>query len=164
MTLSHAAFNERLDDSHPAVERIADWMSSLGKPVKIQPTKKADNFLDAQRLRDDGDIKILSTGEMIEVKHQTTVWTDEKSYPYSSIIVSNKNSVDKNRGNVVVYIILNKDMTHAAMVPFATSEHWFLKKKKPGNTGVYEMFYLCPLEYVQFVELPVVSGGAYMRQ
>jgi len=147
----HRQFIERLDRSRPATFRAAEWLHKKGYNITIpaiqyRPFEEApDKYLDS------GDMFIEKDGKTyrVEIKHSGYDFTDKNSWKFKSMLVSNKAAVERNKDSIG-YIIINKPMTHMAIIWNKTRNYWFEEAKFASNTQKVEQFYLCPLEYIDF--------------
>jgi len=149
---NHEAFIKRLENSSAAVFRVAEWIYAQGWSVKIPAIRYAPYGSNPLDYVDDGDIYMQRDGdwERIDVKHLTTDFTDITDWPYNKTIVSSQIPVDRANPPSKAYIIVNKAITHAAIVWRATRKHWYVEELYATNYKRNENFYICPNEYVEF--------------
>ena len=101
--------------------------------------------------KDEGDI-IAFIERVVEVKHRGFSFTCLEDYPYSEVIISNVPSAD--RHNVSMWIIMNKEKTHAGIVTAdAKKKYAFKKTFFVSNTQQQEENYIISKSYVKFVKL-----------
>jgi hypothetical protein len=164
----HAKFLQRLDNSRPAVFRVAEYLHRLGYALEIPAINYAPNagaFIDYV---DKGDI-IITTQEgekqIIEVKNPDKNFTDKQdwiNFKLDTVFLGNKASVERQKIIPEAYFIVSNNLTHAIIVHKNTRKHWNITEKKAKNTGNVEHFYECPLKYVIFRDLrerPTLTKG-----
>ena len=142
----HNAFLRRLYGSSFGVFVVAAWMHRLKRTVKIYPIDAAPFGEDPNKYVDKGDLLVTDEkGEnsLLEVKHIQTSFTCQEDWPHPFVIVSNVGSVDRNRGSVKAYVILNKEATHVAIIPASDIDSWEKRDIMSSNTQKVEAFYTC---------------------
>jgi len=153
---TYDAFTDRLNKSRPAMFRVAEWIHRKGRSVYIPAIIAAPKGSDWKDYVDDGDLFVdddVKGRLKVEVKHVNIDFTGPKNWPYPSVIVSGKGTIERNMGTVETYIIVNKQMTHAMIVLGETTKHWYIKRMFAKNTQKEEDFYLCPMEHVIFTKI-----------
>ena len=152
MDENHIKFLNHLDKSEKAVNVVATWLASMGYDVSINELKRAKNHENWHENIDNGDI-ILK--QRIEVKQLSVNFSSINDWPFKEkFIVCAKHSFDNVDNKPLVYIILNKDGTYAAVVYGNTNKYWYVESRQDNRyIDVWQQFYLCPLSYVKFIEL-----------
>lgn len=153
MSDSHDRFVKRLLASQSAVFLVGSWLGSNGWDVHIPALKVATKHDDPADFFDSGDLfrrKGDQPWERIEVKGSGISFTDQESWPYQSMIVSNKEAVERGVKDVKCYVILSKNWEWVAIIKPETREHWRVANLHASNTDKWEDFYLCPTDKVIF--------------
>lgn len=150
----HQRFIERLDRSRPSMFRAAEWLHRKGYSVSIPAIQYCPPDEDPEKYFDTGDLFIEKGGKKyrVEVKHSGYDFTDLASWKFKSMIVSNKAAVERNTDSIA-YIIVNKPMTHLAIIWTKTKKRWFVKEWFASNTKKYEQFYNCPKDHIDFRDI-----------
>ena len=100
---------------------------------------------------DSGDLEIL---QRVEVKQRKSLtFTSRDDFAYPTLIVDACHCYDNARPKPFAYVILNRAMTAAFLVPNASRSHWLKIKKYDRFKGRERCFYECPIEHLQFVTL-----------
>ena len=152
----HEKFVKRLFGSRGAVFRVGEWLSRGGYAVMIPPIVAAQAHENPADFYDEGDLFRKRKGgvwERIEVKGSGYDFTDNNSWPYQSMIVSNKAAVERGAGDVVAYVILSANWDWVAIIKSDTREHWQVANLYASNTEKREDFYLCPADKVIFCKI-----------
>ena len=157
MNDSYDGFVKRLSNSSPAVFRVAEWIHRGGRSVYIPSIRICPPDGNPKDYFDEGDIYVddeVKGRIKIEVKHlPNRNFTDKHNWEFSDVIVSNKNTIRRNMGQIEAYIIVNAPMTHAIVIPWATVKYWYEKDIYASNTKKYETFLVCPLQNVVFKKI-----------
>jgi hypothetical protein len=141
-------FLKFLDESQPAVMAVADWLRSMGFPVRINPTFKAPTRAEWRDYADGGDLEIA---QRIEVKRRSFSFTGREDFPYESFFVCAKHSFDRARPKPHAYVILSSDMAHAGIVYGKDSQLWTVERKQDTRRiGYSQEFYIAPLDSVRW--------------
>ena len=130
-------FNKRLLKSIPAQFEVAKWLF----------TKRRGNLnisiprmgLDEADFLDEGDI-IVNGEHVVEVKHRHNLnFTCYEDFPFKekTVIISNVAPTDR-KTNTVLWVILNRPMTHAILVSRASQPYWFKDEIWCANWNKYE--------------------------
>jgi hypothetical protein len=145
-------FKNHLEDSKEGVWQVARWLTDLGYPTQVNPTFVSPSYEERLNFLDGGDIYI---SQRIEVKALSASFTCKEDWQFrDKFIVCAKHSFDNAKPKPFMYIYLNKDKTHIAIVKSDSRKHWFVETKKDKRyDDVTQDFYLCPLEYIKFVRL-----------
>jgi len=154
MSEQHKRFLNRLARSREAVMRVAQWLHFSGLDIEIPSVQFSPTAAESDSYIDVGDIFIL-TKQAIEVKRLGIQFSGSADWPFKEVFVSNKATVERNRGRVSAYISLSADMNYAAVVNVDTKPHWYEKQTRASNTGNMESFYACPIRYVKFCDLGI---------
>ena len=152
--LNHQRFLKHLSESTKAVSVVGEWLTRKGRTVQISGIHSSDDYDERMKYTDEGDLFIL---QRIEVKKRSLDFTCAEDWPHGDkFIVCAKHSWDNAIVKPVRYIILNKSMTHAAMVSASTLKTWTVEKRRDsryeGDEAVQE-FYFCPISSVTFTEI-----------
>ena len=146
---SDEEFMESLQREREYGARVADWLKRRGydtvqPPLKIRPTVE-----ERGQYRDDGDI--LISGK-VEVKVRGFDFTSRETYPYDSIMLG---ETHQHRGKpAVFYAILNKDGTHAAIIPVAkTRKDWKVVNLREARSGGMKESYTVDKRHAWFIAL-----------
>lgn len=146
------SFGERYDKSFSAIFRVAEFLhGKRNLSVEIPKAQKAPNKEVADSYKDFGDI-IIHRPNYVEVKHNTFHFTSAEDFPYQEIIVANKKAVDRN-WKAYAYFIVNKNMTHAAIIKTNTKDQWIIRDIPDRERGTIETKYMCPKHLAEFVKL-----------
>lgn len=123
------------------------------------PVSKAPTASDWEKHSDGGDLFVrmapIDDWLRTEVKHRQLDFTDRDSFKYPDMMVCSKHSFDRADPKPYAYVMLNKAMTHAAIISTESLEFWTVKEygdKNFGN-GYKQLKYMCPKERIHFVEL-----------
>jgi hypothetical protein len=143
-------FRNHLEDSKNAVWQVARWLSDFGYPTQVNPTFVTPSYEDRLNFTDDGDIYI---NQRIEVKSLSADFTCAEDWPFKDkFLVCAKHSFDNAKPKPFMYIYLNKNKTHIAIVKADTKPLWYVEKRKDSRyDSVTQEFYLVPLSSVKFV-------------
>jgi len=153
---NYAGFVKRLEQSRPAMFRVAEWFHEKDYYIAIPPIKIAGPNDDPKYFFDGGDLFVTKEGEprkRVEVKGLSTKFTSAEDWPHKDPFVSNKNAVDRADGDVSAYICLSSTKNHIMIIPYSTREHWYVVKRTPKTTRKEEDFYCCPLQHVTFKDI-----------
>ena len=155
MSEQHQEFLKRVDNSRPAVFKIAEYLHRSGYSVFIPAYKYAPTASEHMAYVDNGDIIIEGKNNgRVEVKHmKKNMFTYHKDFPFKRAIVASKKSIDRASPTPLAYIFVNSVMTHIGIIHWNTKPHWFVENLLMPNTGNFEEMYLCPLEHVIFSKL-----------
>jgi len=136
---------------------MAAWLHKKGRTVTIPAIRYAPEHKDFLQYVDGGDLIITKedgTEAVIEVKHlKKTDFTGAHDWPHPIVIVSNIHTVDRNRGRVKTYVLMNRAMTHIATVRADDIDKWQIKKIFASNTQKVESFYTCSPSDCRFQSL-----------
>lgn len=149
--VSDPTFLDDLRDSQESVERVAKWLRGKGYPVVVRPTFERPDPAMMAEFSDAGDLEIL---QRVEVKQRKSLtFTSKEDFSYSTIIVDACHCFDNARPKPFAYVILNREMTAAFVVPSSTRAHWRQVVKRDRFKNRDRNFYECPMEHVQCVQL-----------
>jgi hypothetical protein len=137
-------FVYELQKSRKAVFRVAEWLHRNGKAIRIDPIKVMPRGGNVEEWVDDCDL--YADDQKIEVKCKNVSFTCKEDFPWDTVIVSNSQTVDRNWGLITAYIIVNKEMTHAMIIPTTTKDTWWKGVLKPKNKAGEQEFYFCKTE------------------
>jgi len=135
--------------SERAVERVARWLRERGYPVILRPTDIRPSAEQRAGYTDEGDLAILQT---VEIKHRQFSFSTRESYPFPTAIVDNCAYFDKKRPRPCMYLLVNKEMTGALIVPVRdTLQHW--RRERFFANGREKDIYVCPVEFTSYAPL-----------
>ena len=154
---THEEFAKVFVASHRAVFQVAEWFHhKWNMSIGIKAKKLAPSYEERHRFTDGGDFLFKRPNkdlwEIAEVKHKNMEWTDEASFPYQTIFVSNVHSVDRGH-NPHLWVLVNKSITHAIIIPKSTKRFWIKEKVFNRNTNKEEEKYLCAKHLAQFHQM-----------
>jgi hypothetical protein len=149
MGLSREEFQTALKKSWGAVFVVAKWLHKNGHDVSIPISRDVPDSGDIFANKPDQPVK------RIEVKGRNVSFTCALDWPYEDMLVSNEAAVKRAWDDDPHYVILNAEMTHAALILPETKQHWKVIKKWASNTRMVESFYTCPIERVKFIRIDI---------
>jgi len=156
-TENHKKFLKHLRESDDAVHKIKNWLEQGGCIVTKPENTEAKTQNEWKNHVDSGDLFVNFMGKdhVIEVKRLSIFFTSKDDWVFGTkFIVCEKNSFDRRIIKPFMYIILNKNMTHIAVVMEATKNNWYIEKRTDKRyDNVTQEFYLVPLEYVKWYKL-----------
>ena len=149
---NHAKFLKHLDASGAGVDRVMQWLLSRGHVVTRQPSSRAPSHQDWKAHVDRGD---LFLHKRIEVKHLSQCFSSSDDWPYPSVMICAAHSFDASQPEPHAYILLNTEMTYAAIIMVAdTKNRWWIEKRPDHRyTDVVQRFYFIKKSDVKFVKL-----------
>jgi hypothetical protein len=157
MSEQHNKFLTRLDKSRAAVFRVAEWISCKGFSVTIPSISFAPDASKHMEHIDDGDIFITRAGrekvERVEVKHVDIDFDCRADWPYPVMFISSKDVVDRADPKPLFYIVVNKEMTHGAIIYYSSKDAWTVETRRMKNTGNMETKYAIDPDLPKFVDL-----------
>ena len=146
-----AEFLSALQDSQTAVDTVAAFLAAKGASVTVQPVKVRPTFEQRFDYQDNGDIHIT---QRIEVKQKQTDFTCLDDFPFPTIITDAVYKVDAIPwGNLHSYVIVNRALTHAALVPAVTRKHWEPIRVWDSKEREHRSYYVCPKHLATFFQL-----------
>jgi hypothetical protein len=145
-------FNKARDASVPAVFLAAEYLHvRYNCSILVNPQKKMPDSGNVLDQRDDGDI-IAYFQKVVEVKEKPDYrFTSADDFPFDTIMVSNVEAAD--RHHVDLWIIVSGDKVHAAVIRGKHKQYFLKKEVWCPNTHKNEWKYMCPIQYVEFVNL-----------
>tara|TARA_B100000902_G_scaffold393892_1_gene449056 strand:- start:108 stop:587 length:480 start_codon:yes stop_codon:yes gene_type:complete len=154
-TKTHKNFLDRLENSKPAVFKVGSFIKSKGYKIDIPKTECAPNASEHEKYADKGDLtyygKYTNSKNRIEVKHLGVQFTNSNDWVYGKhFFVCAKHSYDNAVPKPSCYFILNKSLTHFAIVKCETVKHWTTQMKQDKERNSPETFYKCPLNMIYF--------------
>lgn len=153
MVNNHPAFLDRLYNSRHSVFVAAEWLSAGGYDVRIPAIKGRKAHEKIEDFVDDGDIFISKDGgpeRRVEVKMKQFIFTTKDEYPYDSVLIANKASIDRIGDNLAAFILLSQDLETMLIAKAETRPHWKEVAYTAKNTGNLEHFYACDKSLLQF--------------
>jgi hypothetical protein len=143
----HRQVMQGVEASQEAVWRIARQLNSSSH-VTVNSSRLAPNRAAAGAFADSGD---LFMKVRLEVKHLSADFTSARDWPFGSkFIVTSKSAHDKAWPVPARYLIVNRQMTHVAVVRVADRERWTVEKRRDKVSGELKDFYFSPLDSVKF--------------
>jgi hypothetical protein len=159
VSANHKHFLSVLGSSIAPVLLIAGHFVKKGWLATIPGIKSAPSARVWKDYADNGDLFVRgplhSVSQRIEVKRRSINFTGEHDWPYGDkFIVCSKQSFDRAERKPEAYYILNRDMTHVAIVRVDSFPSWTVEKRKDSrrNSGLEE-FYFCPIDLVKWKRL-----------
>ena len=145
-------FRKALAASTDSVFHAAKWLQkAYGCTVRISPPPVDPETKQPIFERDAGDI-VVTFERVVEVKHRPSLeFTSAEDYPFNTIMVANVEPSDLHQ--IHMWVILNKNMTHAAVIKGKDKKHFIKENVYCWPTKKYELKYMCPKEFVQFVDI-----------
>ena len=149
-------FERHLEASKDPVWFCARYLSELGYSISIEPTVKGSHE-EWREHRDNGHIYIWMPGwnkgepQRVEVK-QLSAMSAPEDFKFSSMMVCAVHSWKEANPKPLVYILINKQRTHLAMIYSKDQPSWFtrtVQDKRYAGEYTQEM-YFCPLQYVHW--------------
>ncbi len=135
-------YRTHVKDSVPAVWRVVRFLLSRGHTVQVPPTHIATNQNDRFNMKDSGDFFLIQRCEVKQTRH---TFNGPDDWPYSAIIICNKNSFDKRTGaKPAYYIIPSSDFRCMIVIDvMKTEKYWWAEKKKDSRyEDVEETYYM----------------------
>lgn len=108
-------------ESRYKVNRFANIAQNSNINVMLKPQPSLD-----VREPDDGDMMVLAR---IEHKARSLDFTSREDYPFSTVIIDETYKIDSKKDKVLMYVIENREGTHAAVVYGFTKSLWKVKEK-----------------------------------
>lgn len=143
--------------SHGAVFDVAMWLrAEFGMNVRVTVPELRPDASVRHAYADSGDIECI---KRIEVKHRTITFTGRADYPFPTVFVAEKYTLDRmDLRTVEAFVILSADKAHAAIVSARTRKFWVAESRADGRDGKQRTFIACPVEHVVF--MPIKRTGA----
>ena len=150
---THLVFLRELEASQAAVRAMAMHFVCSGYKVQMPPLQKAPRHEEWGSFSDHGDL--IVNDQRIEVKALTADFTCQADWPFGTyFIVDGKQSYDRKDPRPFRYYIVNKAMTHAAMIEVPqTWDQWYVELRADRIQGVNKEYYLCPVEMVRWIKI-----------
>jgi hypothetical protein len=143
----HRQVMQGVEASQEAVWRVARQLNGISH-ITVNASRLAPSRAAAADFADSGD---LSMQVRLEVKHLTCDFTSARDWPFGSkFIVTSKSAHDKAWPVPARYLIVNRQMTHVAVVKVADRERWTVEKRRDKVSGEMKDFYFSPLDSVKF--------------
>jgi hypothetical protein len=155
-------FRAAIVKSWRAVFAVAKHLHSTGGfTIRIGPLRIRPDDGKVIDYGDDHDLAVQTTGSIklwpVEVKWREFDFTCCADFPYPTIFIDRKTKADK--AEPFAYFVVNKAMTHAAIVKTSTKASWIAKQvsdttKIGHRPDAYTYtIYECPKELAEFVVL-----------
>ena len=167
-SVSDQVFLARLANADETELLVVDIFRRHYRYVLLPPKRTRPSYEERHKYRDDGDMAIYianrATSGMldgkprrIEAKGNGKTWTDadtfRDAYPSKprNLMICNAPSYDRARLKPSLYVIVEKNRAHVALVPtLATRDRWFTRDRFVPEYGYTETIYHVPLECVTF--------------
>ncbi len=135
-----------------SVFHTAKWLQkTYGCTVRISPPPVDPVTKEPLLMQDAGDI-IATFERIVEVKHRPSLeFTCAEDYPFETIMVANVTPTDRHQ--IYMWVILNAKMTHAAVIKGEHKIHFIKEDVYCWPTKKNELKYMCPKEFVDFVQM-----------
>ena len=161
MITKNNKFAERLHRSEAARQFVTDWYRKYGIQVDEPDLEVAPDYQDRLLYVDGGDMFILLNDWVkIEVKHRPNIkFTSAKDFgrpvagifkPFPDLIVCAKHSFDRADPKPRLYIHLNADMSHAAVVYSRDWQRWTVRTVPDPYYGTEQLCYHAVTSDVEF--------------
>jgi len=152
-------FKAALQESQPAVQVAYRWLLSKGYSATVPPTVERPDFETRMSYQDKGDIILHKDGKdlRVEVKGRDLHFTSAEDFPYPTIFIDEDYKVDdpkKPIETLSAYIILNADLTYAAIIRAATRDRWTLEEHWDPTNQDYRTNYVIARRYAVYVKMP----------
>jgi hypothetical protein len=151
--VSQLKFAKVLMASDPAVRKVGRYFDEIGYQVIIHELKLAPSFKERKQYSDGGrDLEISINGETWEVvnaKWRDLQFTCADDFPFDTCFLGK----DINTANVDFFALVNKPMTHFALISKNTKPYWIQTKVKHQWRDYMESIYECPKYYADFISL-----------
>lgn len=157
VTVSDERFVSSLKKSDEVVRAVAEWLRGQGYEAVARGIEIRPNFAERWEYSDEGDI-IVRGNSRVEVKHR-----EQSSFTYRSswepenrgvAFVDEVYKIDRKndrRPPLLGYVIVNREVTHVAMISADTRQHWQIRRHvKDKRQGDHREIYACPLHHVRF--------------
>lgn len=150
---NHRKFLNHLNDSSKAVWTVARMLSCRGYGVTIPATSKAESHSEWKKHADGGDLFI---SQRVEVKQLGVEFTSAQDWPFGrKFIVCAKHAFDRAQPKPYAFVILSASGSFAAAVFATDRKYWTAEKRRDGRyENITQEFYFCPMETVQFFQMP----------
>lgn len=151
--LNHQDILANVERSKGGVRMVADWLNTKGYTVSVPPMNVTQSaYKDRMKFVDSGDLFIH---QRIEVKVRDLDFTTHLDYPFKDgIYVCAQHSFDNAEPKPYAYILLNRAMTHAAIVMSTTRSKWQVREVRDSRYRDFvQPTFVCPLSEVHFVKL-----------
>jgi len=156
---NHKKFLEHLTASTPAVSVVAKHLNNCGFHVEIPAIRKAPEHDDWKDYADEGDISAVLDGVKyrVEVKGSSRNFTCAEDWPYPVFFICAKHAYDNASPKPDVFYIVNKSLTHAAVIGTMYRIGWRTQTMADKRYDNYEQeVYTCKPEQVwKWLELKV---------
>jgi hypothetical protein len=154
MTQNHNKFITHLTHSAEAVWLAARYLHSMGLTVVVNRTDYADTASEWKDYADNGDLEIITKSgrrERIEVKMLSASFHNQRTWPFPDFIVCEKDSFDRAEIKPYAYWIMSGDCVAVAIVRSSSASSWKVVRRKDSRyKDVWQEFYTCPLDQVEF--------------
>ena len=157
--VEHQRFLAAIPGSWKAVWVVGMYLHARGdRKILIGALKLRPQGEDVAEYGDSHDLEVqMDEGETqwwrVEIKGRELAFTCCDDYPYDTIFVDRVEKADATEP--YGYFIVNRALTHAAIIKTSTKEHWIKKTvKDTKKTREYPVFlYECPKGLAKFVQM-----------
>ena len=147
-------FTQDFSESHSAVLVVAQWLATKGYDVTVPAPRVRPSATHRRKYADHGDLMVH---KRLEVKHRKNLsFTCMNDYPYPTILVDVCHSWDNANPKAEAYVILDVDMSHAAIVLGTTAGQW--QREELYSRNRMRMHYVCDKSLCTFVTINGNSG------
>lgn len=153
---SHAKFLNALQESQKSVRMVGSWLESRGHHVVVQEPSFAPTWDDWREHIDSHDILLIEPNgqqRTLEVKRRGVWFTSRADFPYPDMTVDEKRKFDQKSPQPYAYFMLNKPMTHIAIVMCNTRPQWSVRSLRHQWLDRSDEYYVCPLTLAAFAPL-----------
>jgi len=154
-------FRKEVSRSWQAVWAVAQHIHSCGDwQIRVQPLRLRPDIEQRDGFGDAADLFIAKLGAQwmpVEVKWRDLDFTDGFDFPYPTIFIDRSRKSDA--AHPAGYVMVNRDLTHAAQINWSTRQFWLGPNTYFDNVKGYEVtVYECPLDHVRFYNLNPRGG------
>lgn len=151
-------FRTEMERARESQERVAAWLRGEGYSAEVIPAEIRPDYASRHAYSDNGDVLVWKPGSdkrhKVNVKRRHYAFTCADDYPFPSIYIEDTRLLDD---AVVMHVMTNEVMTHAAVIMRSTQVHWTheLTTHRQGhpNNDPHSVT-ACPTHLARFVVLP----------
>jgi hypothetical protein len=146
-----AEFITALHQSQDAVDKVAGFLKGRGAEVSVPELKVRPDFTQRFAYQDDGDIHIT---QRVEVKRKQLDFTCADDFPFATVMTDAAYKINSIPwGHLHSYFVLNRAMTHAALVLNHTRPQWVEETVYDSKERERRTYLACPKELAHFFPL-----------